>query len=207
MYVRNIADRRIFNKSIKTCSKVLKESSLTTELKYLSNKVQLLENDKGRKQKREIIQFNPPYSKKLLGKVFLKLLKKNVPAKHQPHGMFNKNTVKITYSCMKNINSVPSFQNKNILNPRTTSFRCNCRHKESCILNRECLTWRFVCRATVTNSFNEDMKKYIDLADTISKERHSNHKKYFKHEKNCNCRELVKYMLVLKENNIILIIK
>ena len=77
---------------------------------------------------------------------------------------------------MKNINSVNSSHNKNILNPRTASFRCNCRKKESCPLNGECLTPQLVYIATVNNAVNEDMKKYIGLADTTFKERHSNHK-------------------------------
>ena len=65
---------------------------------------------------------------------------------------------------MKNINSVISSHNKNILNPRTTLFGCNCRKKESCPLNGECLTSQLVDRATVTNAVNEDMKNRNTLA-------------------------------------------
>ena len=108
---------------------------------------------------------------------------------------------------MKNINSVISSHNKNILNPTTTSFRCNCRKKESCPLNGECLTSQLVYRATVTNAVNKDMKKYIGLADTTFKERHSNHKRDFKHQKYYNCTELAKYVWELKEKNITPIIK
>ena len=132
-----------FNKSIKIYSKALKESGLTDKLKYLPNEVQQLENNEGRKRKRKIIWFNSPYSKSAktnAGKVFLKLLKKHFPASHILHKIFNKSTVKISYSCMKNINFVISSHSKNILNPRTASFGCNCRKKESCPLNGECLT-------------------------------------------------------------------
>ena len=66
---------------------------------------------------------------------------------------------------MKNINSVILSHNMNILNPRTALLGCNCWKKESCLLNGECLTSQLVYRATVTNAVNEDMKKYIDLAD------------------------------------------
>ena len=175
----------IFNKSIKIY-KARKESGITDELKYLPNEIQQLENNKGRKRKRKIIWFNPPYSKNVktsVGKVFLKLLKKHFPASHiLLHKIFNKNTVKISYSCMKNINSVISSHNKNILNPRTASFGCNCWKKESCPLNGECLTSQLVYRATVTNAVNEDMKKYVGLADTTFQERHSNHKRDFTRE-------------------------
>ena len=76
---------KIFNKSITIYSKALKESGFTDELKYLPNEIQQLENNEGRKPKREIIWFNLPYSKNVktnLGKVFLKLLKKHFPASH-----------------------------------------------------------------------------------------------------------------------------
>ena len=80
-------------------------------------------------------------------------------------------------------------------------FACNCRKKESCPLNGECLTSQFVYRATVTNAVNEEMKKYIGLADTTFKERQQPQEKY------CYCTELAKYVWELKEKNIALIIK
>ena len=130
---------------------------------------------------RERSLFNPTYSKNVktnVGKVFLQLLKKHFPASHILNKIFNKNTVKISYSCTKNINSVISSHNKNILNPRTASFGCNCRKKESCPLSGECLTSQLVYRATVTNTAYEDINKYIGLADTTFKERHSNYERF-----------------------------
>ena len=100
---------------------------------------------------------------------------------------------------MTNINSVISSHIKCILNSKTTSFGCNCWEKESFPLNGECLTSQHVYRATVTNAVNEDMKKYIGLADTTFKETHSNHKRDFKYQKYCNCIELAKYVSKLKE--------
>ena len=132
----------LFNKSIKIYNTALKESGFTDELKYLPNEVQQLENNERRKRKRKIIWFNPPYSKNVktnVGKVFLKSLKKHFPASHILRKIFIRNNVKISYSCMKNINSIISSYNKNILNPKTVSFGCNCWKKESCPLNEECL--------------------------------------------------------------------
>ena len=62
-------------------------------------------------------------------------------------------------------------------------------------------------RATVTNDVYEGMKKYIGLADTTFKGRHSNHKRYFKRQKYRNCTELAKYVWELKEKNIAPMIK
>ena len=39
-----------------------------------------------------------------LGKEFFKLLKRNFPSGSQLHKIFNKNCVKLSYSCMPNIN-------------------------------------------------------------------------------------------------------
>ena len=162
------SSKEILNKSIKIYSKALKESDFTDELKYLPNEVQQLESNERRKRKRKIIWFNPPYSKNVkinVGKVILKLLKK-----HFLHKIFNKNTVEISYSCMKNINSVISSHNKNMLNPRTASFGSNCPKKEGCPLIGESLTAQPVYRAAVTNAVNADMKKFIGLADNNFKE-------------------------------------
>ena len=62
-------------------------------------------------------------------------------------------------------------------------------------------------KATVTNAVNEDMKKYICLADTTFKERNSNHKRDFKHQKYHNCTGLAEYVWELKKKNIAPIIK
>ena len=204
------SSEEIFNKSIKIYSKVLKKSGFKDELKYSPNEVQELRNENIRKRKRKIIWFNPPYSKNVqanMGKAFLKLLKKHFSASHILYKVFNKNHVKISYSCMKNKNSVVSSHNRNILKPRTTSFACNCWKKESCPLNGECLTSQLVYRATVTHAVNEDTKKYIGLADTTFKETHSNHKRDFKHQKYRKCTELAKYVWELKEKNIASTIK
>ena len=55
-------------------------------------------------RKRNIISLNPPYSKNVVTKVghyFLKLLDKHFPRHHKLHKIFNRNTVKVSYSCIK----------------------------------------------------------------------------------------------------------
>ena len=44
--------------------------------------------------------------------------------------IFNRNTVKIRYSCMSNISSIISVPNKNLLNPTVNKYDCNCRIRE-----------------------------------------------------------------------------
>ena len=179
----------MFNKSIKIYSKVLKESGFTDGLKYLPNEVQL-ENNEGRKRKRKITWLNPPYSKNIktnVGRVFMKLLNKHCPVSHILHKIFNKNTIKISYGCVKNINSVMPSHNKHSKSQNIVWVYLT--KKESCPMYGECLTSQLVYRATVTNAIKENMKK----------EKHSNHKKDFQHQKYRSCTELAKHVWELKE--------
>ena len=93
---------------------------------HVNYKIVQPENSQKKKRKRKIIWFNPPYSKNVktnVGKIFLKLLREHFPPNHKLHKIFNTNNVKISYSCMKNISSIISAHNKNILNPNTKSFK------------------------------------------------------------------------------------
>ena len=91
-----------------------------------------------------------------VGKIFLKLIKNHFPKGNSLNKIFNKNTVKLSYSCMGNILSIISSENKSILNPvSNTKYGCNCRSKESCPLQNKCLTPKVVCRADVKKVTND----------------------------------------------------
>ena len=52
-----------------------------------------------RKRQRNILWFNPPYSKTVktkIGKFFLQLIKKHFPKEHKFHKIFNRNTLKLS---------------------------------------------------------------------------------------------------------------
>ena len=83
-----------------------------------------------------------------LYKNFLHLLVKHFPANNKMHEIFNK-TVKISYSCIKNMDSIISGHNHNILHPKGKSCGCNYRKKYSCPLNGECLTSKVTHHADV----------------------------------------------------------
>ena len=67
---------------------------------------------------------------------------------------------------MKNIGSIISAHNRNILNLIVQSYACNCRVKSSRLLNGECLTPKMIYRADVSNDKNSEKKLYFGLADT-----------------------------------------
>ena len=61
-------------------------------------------------RKRNIIWFNPPFSQNVktnIGKKFMALLDKHVfPLHHRFRNLFNRNTVKLSYSCMESMAKV-----------------------------------------------------------------------------------------------------
>ena len=80
-------------------------------------------NGKEKKRKRNIIWFNPPYSKAVktsIGRIFIKLISKHFPPNHKFVKIFSKKTTKLSYSCMPNIRSKINGNNKKILRPKPT---------------------------------------------------------------------------------------
>ena len=85
---------------------------------------------KKKRRKKEIIWFNPPFSRNVktnIGKEFLKLLDKSFPVGNPLRSVFNRNTVKIGYKCMPNMAVAISRHNSRILNQDT-----QLRNKEVC---------------------------------------------------------------------------
>ena len=156
-----------FDKFLKLYQDALKDSDFSNDLSYIENNNTISDNK--RKTKRKIIWFNPPFSKSVknnISKSFFQLLSKHFHKNHNMHKSFNRNTVKISYSCMKNIASIILAHNRNILNPIVQSHGCNCRVKSSCPLNGECLTPKIIYRVDVSNDKNSKKKFYFRLADT-----------------------------------------
>ena len=82
----------------------LKEGGYKAEMKYETS-----ENTNNRNRQRKILWFNPPFSQSVktnIGKVFLKLVRKHFPRHHKLHKIFNTNTLKLSYCCMKNISNI-----------------------------------------------------------------------------------------------------
>ena len=152
----------------------------------------------------KIIWFTPPYLvnvKTNIGEVFLNLLHKHFPSTHLFQKIFNKNTAKISYSCMRNMNSIISAHNRSILNPPKTNYGCNCRDSTDCPLQNQRLTPNIVCQADISNNVGNENKVYSGVSETPFKERYSNHVREIKRERYGNATELPKYVWELKRNN------
>ena len=169
------------------------------------------ENDnEKKKRKRNIIWYNPPYPanvKTSIGKIFFKLLNKHFPRGHNFYKIFNKDTVKLSYSSTKNMALFIAMHNRSILNPNDQVYGCNCRVRNDCLLQHKCLTPGIVYQATVTNNNDDAEKFYYGLRETTFKERYRNHTSSFRHEKNRNETELSNYIWALKKDKIVPSIK
>ena len=71
-----------------------------------------------RNRQRNFIWFNPPFSKNVKTKIarsFLHLEDTHFSAGHKLHKIFNRNTVKVSYSCMNNVRSIITNHNTRII--------------------------------------------------------------------------------------------
>ena len=124
-----------------------------------------------RNRRRNITWYNPPFSKHVktnVGKKFLSIVKDSFPKGHPLKKIFNKNTLKISYSCMPNLQSKISAHNKNMLkgDETTTARTCNCRVKAKCPLAEECLTKNVIYQAVVTTPHGKE--SYVGLTATVN---------------------------------------
>ena len=152
------SNEEIFEITKPTYSDALKKSEFQEKLSYASEQINNDKND-NKQRKRKIIWYNPRYSANIktnIGKTFVYLIKKHFPNTNKLHKIFNKNTVKISYSCMSNILSIISRHSKNLLNPAVTQYGCNCPIREDCPLQNQFLTPNIIYRADVYCEANKD---------------------------------------------------
>ena len=164
---------------------------------------------RNRTRKRNIIWFNPPYNKSVVtnvGQRFLQLVDKhfknprsNVILKK----LFNRNNLKISYSCTRNIKSFVSGHNKKIINESTESEArtCNCPRNTPCPLNGKCLSRNTVYAGTITSDIpNYGSREYAGLCEPEWKSRQYNHTLSFNHREYAKC-EIAKEIWRIKDQN------
>ena len=198
------SDKEVFRKAAPYFNAALGSSGYHEQLQYTPTKQEQVSNNKKRRRQRNTIWFNPPYSKNVqtnVGKYFLYLLNKHFPKDHKLHKIFNKNNVKVSYSCMPNMASIiRSHNNKRITKQHTAEAprkMCNCRIKSNCPLQGSCQSRGIVYNAKVTVD-NDPAMNYIGLTDNAFKSRFANHKQSFTNKSYENSTELSKYIWKLK---------
>ena len=99
-------DEAVFNSSKAPYEEALRDSGYPSSLSYVAVNPN---NRTKRSRNRKVIWFNPPYSsnvKTRIGKEFLRLVNKHFNISHPFHRILNRNTLKLSYSCMPNVANI-----------------------------------------------------------------------------------------------------
>ena len=135
------SSEEVFNEAAPVYQKALSDSGYV----YKLNNVRPTAPKTGRRQrKRNIIWFNPPYNENVktnVGREFLNIIRKCFPKSNKLHKIFNKNTIKLSYSCMPNVRTIIEGNNKRKLakgSKDSVQKECNCPRNTTCPLQGKC---------------------------------------------------------------------
>ena len=146
------------------------------------------ETPRKRTRTRNIVWYNPPFNKNLqinLGKKFLNLIDKHFPKENKLSKIINRNTIKISYSCLPNVKQIIRTHNRKVLSDNRTKNQtqekkeCNCR-KKVCPVEGQCLKENVIYQATVEEIETKTTETYIGLTQNSFKTRYNLHTSSFK---------------------------
>ena len=155
-------------------------------------------------RQRNITWFNTPFSQTVLTNVakrFLDLLNNYFSPYNKLHKIFNRNTVKVSYSCTHNVSSIIKWNNKKLTNAENKQTKdYNCRKKEQCPLESKPRSEDviYICVVTATCY---PRKVYLGTAKGHFKQRCYNHKKSFRNRKYANKASLSKYIWEINDKH------
>jgi len=121
------SDTTSFTECTPLYQEALKKSRYSHELKFHQ---QTRENHHNKTNRRKpITWFNPPYNRNVatnVGKEFLRIVREEFPHNHALSKIFNNKTLKVRYSCMKNVRSVINQHNKKLLQINIYNLPSHC---------------------------------------------------------------------------------
>ena len=196
-------DAEEFNKAKGAYEQALRSSGYDEKMEYIEKTSNPADSKVRRKRTRNIIWYNPPYSLNVttnIGKKFLWLLAKHFPRGHRLNKIFNKNTVKLSYSCLPNVSTILNSTRSQRTVEEKEDRMCNCRNKAKCPISGECLKTAVVYEATLQTE--ETQYQYIGLTEHTFKARYNAHKSSFNNENQRLSTELSKKVWELKEQHV-----
>ena len=197
---KNSSNETIFNESKTEYIAALKSSGYKDPT-LVFNKPQM---SKRKNRCRKVILFNPPFNKNISSNVaqtFLRLIDKHFSRNKKLHKLFNRNNVKVSYSCTPNIGRIIKSHNKSLTNAKRTKKPCNCRDKENCPVQGDCRKESVVYKCDVTAP-GIPKKTYIGLTSQEFKTRLGEHKTSFNNEQYEYSTTLSTYIWQLKRKGI-----
>ena len=191
-----------FNHAKEPYNEALRKSGYTASLQFRKS----APREKSAR-KRNIIYFNPPFNTTVrsnIGQQFLRLVDKHFPPHNKYRKLFNRNTIKVSYSCSPSMNSIITNHNSSMSSKSeipTEPLPCNCRNQ--CPMNQsgECRLSNIVYKATVMEENTNIRKEYIGISGTEFKVRYANHKQSFTNEKKRDATSLSQHVWSLKDRN------
>ena len=153
-----------FNSSAQIYDQALSHSKYESKLHYLED------SHPKRNRRRNTIWFNPPYKKNVrtsVGKEFLRLINKHFPQSSNLHKIFNKNNLKVSYSCINNVKRVNCGHNRRVLsNPPSIHHyllreNASAKMKTSAhsLIGKKCMKKDIVYKAEISAKDNGQMKE------------------------------------------------
>ena len=139
-----------------------------------------------------------------IGKTFLKLIDKHFPKTNKFHKIFNRNNVKVSYSCLPNFANMIKSNNNRILSEEKTQDqrKSNCRQKDTCPLEGHCLDKELIDQCILKENTTSDRVNYNGVTENTFKDRLYKHHNSFKCESKANSTELSKHFWELKRKGI-----
>ena len=119
-----------------------------------------------------------------IGKTFLKLIDKHFPKTNKFHKLFNRNNVKVSYSCLPNFANMIKSHNNRILSEEKTQDqpKCNCRQKDTCPLEGKFLDKELIYHYILKKNITSDGVNYNGLTENTFKDQLHKHHSSFKYK-------------------------
>ena len=135
---------------------------------------------------------------KNVAKIFLRLINKYFPKSRKLPKIFNRNAMKVSYSCMQNMSKIYKGHNSKITSKACNQLTlCKCRVKEECSMDGKSQTMYPVYDCRVTSP--EPPKTFFGLAEGKRRKRYYNFKKSFNHKRYSHEATLSSYVWHLQE--------
>ena len=174
----------IYNDRVEPYNTALRSSGFN-DLKGYMNPEHIRSTKKKRRRTRKIIFFNPPFCNSVrtkIGKQFFNLVNMHFSRGSKLAKIFNKNTIKLSYSCLPNMKNIINSHNRKILQKKKPLEKlCNCRDRFKCPFNGECLH-KGIYKTTIF--CKNGYKEYIGSTGVTFKSRYNQHKPSFNSSSN-----------------------
>ena len=197
----NSSNKEIFENNKGIYQQALKNSGYQEDLTYCKSSPNTRQS-----RSRKIVWFNPPFNMEVstnIGRIFFGLLDKYFPAGSALFRIFNRNYIKLSYSCTINFDSLVKRHNGKILNKinknnninthnknelnktnsinnTSSSTSCNCMNKNNCPLSGKCLLAKNVVYLASVICQGHKTKYYVGSSFDF-KDRFYKHTRSFKY--------------------------